>query len=420
MTEAAGRVGWREALREPPAWSLGAVLGLALVLRLGIWRAMGGPVVRGDGPSYLDWAERFARGDLSGFSDYPLHQLYPVLIAPAYVLRLSLEGYLLLLHMALSVGTVYLLYDAARQISSRRIALIVGAVAAGYPSLLLWSPFVLSETPFFFFESFFLSALLRLLAPLGRHGRVGVARFAVAALLLLFARPVSVALIAVALAAIAYRSLTERLGRLGGGRAWLALIASALIVFVGFLAIPTPARAAVLRYPTIAQSLWLSTKYASTSVREWQPVADLNRAFAERFAGDFRALYDAKLAEALEFIRTQPLTYIGMAVRRFVAYWLPALFADGWSNSHRLLDLVLVAGIYTGAALSLVRRVDLPRWTLLASALALGLLTSFSQIDTDGRYRVPAELILLLLAVDGLHETALAVWRRRATGPSLA
>jgi len=414
----ATRRAWGALAGDGP-WAFTAVMAIAVVLRLAVWLVMGGPVIRGDGPAYIEWAERLARGDLSGFQDYPLHQLYPMLLMPAYAAELPVGPYLLGLHMALSVGTVALLYDAARQFTSRRIASAVAAAAAAYPLLLLWSPFVLSETPFFFFLSLFLAALTRFLAPAGaRRGVRSLMLLGVTGALLLFARPVSVAILAACAGPVAYVAMRRSFGVRAADRSVVVAAVLALAATIALFATDTPLRRTVLRYPTVAQSLWLSTRYSSSSVAEWAPIVEQNRTLADRFAGDPDALWDHKVGEAVEFIRTRPGTYVVLAGRRFASYWMPALFSDGWSTSHRLFDLSLAISLYVGAIASLYGRRDVVRWGLFAAALSFGVLTSFSQIDTDGRYRVPAELILLLLAMDGYARLLKIVrerWRRMAT-----
>lgn len=382
-------------------WPLAFILLVAFVLRAATWRAMGGPRVAGDGPAYVEWAQRIAAGDLSGFRDYPLHQLYPALLAPAFSLGLPFGPYALLLHLALSLGTVFFLHDACRQFASQRAALACAALAAAYPSLLLWSPYVLSETPFFFFLSLFVALLARALAR--REGRQSgrLALLALSGVLILFARPVSLAILAVGGLAVGYALLADRMDARPARRITFTSAALVVLAMAALLAFDPPLRQAVLRYPTVAQSLWLSTVSSSSSVAEWAPIAEQNRAFAERYSGDFDALYEHKVDEAVTFIRTDPGQYALLAVRRFTSYWLPALFADGWSRAHRVFDLVLIVALCAGAAASLWGLRDRVRGILFAAAIAFGLLTSFSQIDTDGRYRVPAELILLMLAADG-------------------
>jgi len=396
---------------EPPRWlvapgisrprPLTLVIAGALLLRVIAWKVLAGPVIKGDAAAYLDWAQRLAVGDLSGFRDYPLHQLYPMLIAPAFRLGIPLAQYLFVLHLAMSVATVYLLYYACLQFASPRVAIAAAAIAAVYPSLLLWSAYVLSETPFFFFLSLFLASLARVLSrPEVRRPR-SLVPLGISALLLLFARPVSVPVLGAGAVAVAYVLLRGAFGARRARRFTLAGIVVLLALMTALFATVTPLRQAVLRYPTVAQSLWLSTRYSSSSLAEWQPIATENQALFDRFEGDLTAYYDFKVGEAVDFIRTRPGTYALLAGRRFTSFWLPALFSEGWSASHRLFDLVLALALYAGTVASLYGRRDLVRWTLFGAAMTLGILTSFSQIDTDGRYRVPAELTLVLLAADG-------------------
>jgi hypothetical protein len=389
------------------------VIAGAILLRAIAWRVLEGPVIKGDAAAYVEWAQRIAIGDLSGFGDYPLHQLYPVLIAPAFRLSIALAPYLFVLHLAMSVATVFLVYYACRQFAPPRVALTAAAIVAIYPSLLLWSAYVLSETPFFFFLSLFIASLAHVLSRPDARRPAALALLCVSGVLLLFARPVSVAVLGAAAIAVTYALLSDIAG---ARRARLATLAGLLLVALmttGLLATVTPLRQAVLRYPTVAQSLWLSTRYSSGSVAEWQPVAQQSQALLDRFGGDLNAFYDYKATEALDFIRTQPARYALLAGRRFTSYWLPAFFSDGWSASHRLFDLLLAFTLYVGTIASLYRRRDSVRWTLFGVALALGILTSFSQIDTDGRYRVPAELVLLPLAADGWVRLFRAGWKRR-------
>ena len=404
---------WLVALGVFPPRALTLVIAGALLLRVIAWRILEGPVIKGDGAAYIEWAQRLAAGDLSGFRDYPLHQLYPMLIAPVFRLGLPLPQYLFVLHIAMSVATVYLLYYTCRQFASPMVAVTAAAIAAIYPSLLLWSAYVLSETPFFFFLSLFVASLAHVLArPPGRRPS-GLAVLNASALLLLFARPVSVAVLAAAAIAVVYALLSDAVG---ARRARVATLAGVLVVLVMttvLFAAVAPLRHAVLRYPTVAQSLWLSTRYSSSSIAEWLPVAQQSQELLDRFGGDLNAFYDYKVGEALDFIRVHPVTYAFLAARRFTSYWLPAFFSDGWSASHRVFDLLLALALYAGMIISLYGRRDIVRWTLFGVALALGILTSFSQIETDGRYRVPAELVILLLAADGWMRLSVAGWKRR-------
>jgi hypothetical protein len=401
VTPSVRRSPWHGLAATPPRWALAAVIIAAFVVRVGVWTWVRGPIIRGDGAAYLEWAQRLAVRDLSGFKDYPLHQLYPMLIAPAYATGVPLGPYLFVLQIGLSIGTVVCLYYAARAFTSERVALFVAIAVAGYPALLFWFPYVLSETPFFFFLAFFLAALTPVLTD--RATRLGpLALLAIASVLLLFARPVSIGILGVSAVAVSYVVLSRALGL----RRARVVTATVILVFVAtataVLATDTPLRSALLRYPTVAQSLWLSTRLSSNSMAENAAVmSNENQTLNERFGDDQDALWSYKVREATDFISAHPGTYAAMALRRFTSYWMPALFAESWSRPHRVFDVVSMLVLLIGAFLSLYGRRDLARWTLVSAALGLGVLTGLSQIDTDGRYRMPAEIIVLLLAVDG-------------------
>lgn len=392
-----------------------AILALALLARIGVWLLLDGPVIRGDGPAYVEWARALADRNFSGFADYPLHQLYPMLIAPAFAAGIPLAPYLLALHFALSLATVLFLYAAVRQFAGELAAGLVGLIAAVYPALLLWFPYVLSETPFFFFVALYVWLLARILSSGSNRTPQSFLILGAAGTLMLLTRPVSLAILASSGLALALVLLT---GSIGASRARLvtlvtvvALVSTATAVLV----ISEPLRGTLLRNPTVAQSLWLSTRYSSSSFRNWQPIAEQNRTLAERFAGRPDDLWDYKVTEAMIFVRTEPAAYIGLAVQRFTSFWFPAIFADGWSRSHRAFDLLLSLALYAGVVVSLFGRAGPVRWTLASMALALGLLSSLSQIDTDGRYRVPAEVILLPLVADGYARVLLSGWHRWST-----
>ena len=87
-------------------------------------------------------------------------------------------------------------------------------------------------------------------------------------------------------------------------------------------------------------------------------------------------------------------------------------------HTHRVdaaLSLALTAGAVAVLFCAEGRRG--PVVTLLAVALSLAVLSSFSQIDSDGRYRLPAELVLLVVVplAYGRGFLALWAWRRRQT-----
>jgi len=106
---------------------------------------------------------------------------------------------------------------------------------------------------------------------------------------------------------------------------------------------------------------------------------------------------------ALNFIRTQPLEYLWMAARRFVNYWYPWLHLAQWSLRHRAFDALLSLGLTLMVIVGLRAAEDKKIATLMVGmALTLGLVTALSQIDSDGRYRLPAEILLIPVASIGV------------------
>lgn len=403
---------WRRAIESRPRTILTIIAIAAVTFRAIVWQLFEGPIIRGDARSYMAWAQAIAAGDLSGFSDYPLHQLYPVLIAPAFVAGLPVAAYLFVLQTALSLATVSLVYRAARHFTDFTAACAAASLAAGYPSLLFWYPYILSETAFFFFVALFTAALISVLRQTTGPSARSLILLAVAAVLLLFARPASIAVLAAGLPAALYVFLLPRLGRHRARRTVFAMVVTGVALLVVFFSLDTPQRRAVLRNPTIAQSFWLSTKLSSSSLSEWLPIAAESQAISERFTGRLEEAWDLKVQQASAFVRENPGDYLMLALRRCFSFWMLGAFSDGWSTKHRAFDVVLILGLFLGAFLSLMRNRDLIRVVLLAICLSLGFLTSFSQIDSDGRYRAPAELGLILLAADGF------IGHRRKAAPA--
>jgi hypothetical protein len=377
-------------------------LGGALIVRLLAWKVLHGPRIIGDAHSYILWARHIAAGDLSGFRDYPLHQLYPTLLAPAFLVGIPIALYSLVLHLALSLGTVALIYHACLRFSTPAIAAASAAVAAVYPALLFWFVYVLTETPFVFFLAVFLAMVVRLICRKQQEPAGGsVVAFAVACVLLLLARPVSVAAFPVGAVVILYDSLQRGSSRRRAATITALAVACVLVVALAFFSVDSPMRRRVLRIPTVAQSLWLTTKLSSSSITEATRMSAEHRAIGERFKTNPAAGWDFRVQQATDYIRAHPARWLGAAARRFTSYWLPAFFQDGWSPEHRLFDGVVSIALLAGAAIAIATRRDLVHVAIGAIALSFALLSTFSQIDPDARYRVPAELALLLVAPEG-------------------
>jgi hypothetical protein len=155
--------------------------------------------------------------------------------------------------------------------------------------------------------------------------------------------------------------------------------------------------------PTIAQSLWLSTKVSTGNLTETRTVVALDEKIDRMFLGtppELKAQY--KINEAIQFIKENPGTYTRMALRKLVSFWFPWAFTDTWSTPHRVVDALLSIALAVGLVLAWRTRIDTAALVLIALVTALfAVLSAFSQIDPDGRYRVPAELPLLLVVPAG-------------------
>jgi hypothetical protein len=360
----------------------------------------------GDSQQFIRWSEVLSRGDLTEPMLYPLHQMYSIFLIPMHVLAIPIPIYVLCLHLAMSTLTVWLLMLSSELLVSRPYAVCIGMLAAVYPTFVFWMPYILTETQFLFVLSLFTFAFLSLLE---RPTVTRVAWYLLATAFLLLSRPVAFP--------IAFVSGGIALGLLGAAR-WgrtrtavlgLTACAIAFITACTLLTVSASFRARVLQNPTIVQSAWLSTRVSSSNIDEILSMQSPN--LPGGTSDERLAAY--KLDYATAFIKHHPWQYVAMAAKRFSAFWFPSMFAR-WSVWHRLLDTALALSLTVGTLVPCVVRVR-HRGMYLAltlMALSLSLLTAFSQIDSDGRYRLPAELLLLPAAPAG-WALLFDRWRRR-------
>jgi hypothetical protein len=217
-----------------------------------------------------------------------------------------------------------------------------------------------------------------------------------AALLLLFSRPVSLGILGVSaviyMAVLMKRRFPRRWVMITG-----ALVIGGLVVLFAILSLPSVSQR-VLRIPSISQSLWLSTHIVAGTAEEW----DLYAYLPPDVSMTIEDVWMYKSDLALNFIRTQPLEYLWMAARRFVNYWYPWLNLAQWSLRHRAFDALLSLGLTLMVIVGLRAAEDKKNTLMVGMALTLGLVTAFSQIDSDGRYRLPAEILLIPVASIGV------------------
>jgi len=379
------------------------VLAAAFLLRYLIWLRMSGPVTAVDSATYLMFARAIARGDFGEFARLPFYLLYPLTLAPMYALSLPEAAYIQWLHLLASTATVWCLYRIGARVVSEPAGLLVAAAAAVYPFFLFWLPYVLTETLFLLCLAAYVDVYLRFLdEPRATTGALYL--FICAAFVL--SRPSAVVCVAFSWIVLAAAIATRRWGATRG----IASVAIVALLAVGAAAVAVAAspalRSRILSIPTIGQTLWASTKYSTGNLEELRRFEALDQEMHRRFVGPERERneYAFKVREAAQFIVQHPSEYLRIVARKMIAYWFPWAFADTWSLSHRLLDAAVSIGLSIGVLLSLKWRAIAP-WPLVAltmMAASFGLLSAFGQIDPDARYRLPAELIALILAVAGL------------------
>jgi 4-amino-4-deoxy-L-arabinose transferase-like glycosyltransferase len=383
-------------------WAPAAVVLVALVVRYGEWLRHDAPILGGDSPRYLGFAQSLARGDFSEFVRWPFYILYPLSLTPMYTFSLSPSTYIQCVHLAASTLTVFLLYRIGRSLVSSSFGLLVAAAAAVYPSFLFWLPYILTETLFFFCLAAYVYAYLRLM---DRQQPATALLYGIACVLLALSRPSAVPCLGFSWLVMAAYFAGRRWGIAKG----LALVAAVGVIVVvagaGLVVSSEAVQNRILSMPTIGQTLWASTQYSTGNLRELKRVGQLDQEMHARFAGvdAERREYAFKIQQSADFIRTHPGRYAVIVGHKLVAYWFPWAFADTWSPSHRVLDATVSIALSIGFLLSFTRRpLDGWRWTALtAMATSFALLSAFGQVDPDARYRVPAELIVLVLAAAG-------------------
>ncbi|MCC7417726.1 MAG: hypothetical protein IT176_11340 [Acidobacteria bacterium] len=382
--------------------SLALLAAAALAIRALAWHRLGGPIEAVDSGIYRAFAQAMARGDFSEVARLPFYALYPLTLAPMYAWRLPEPGYLAWLHVLASAGTVLVLWRIGTGLMGDRAGLLLGAAAAIYPFFLFWLPYVLTETLFLFCLALYVQAYLTAL----QSSRAGVwIWYWLAALAFAVSRPSAVVCLVFSWLVLGAARAARRWGT---ARGVVFALAAALVVATGATAVVAAspaARVRLLSIPTIGQTLWASTKYATGTIEELRELEALDQEMHRRFSGADRERreYAFKVQEAAGFISSHPLIYLGMAGRKMVAFWLPWAFAHSWSAAHRAIDALATIGLTLGALICLTRRPMAP-WplaALLAMIASFVLLSAFGQIDPDARYRLPAELLVLILAAGG-------------------
>jgi Dolichyl-phosphate-mannose-protein mannosyltransferase len=363
----------------------------------------------GDARLYLGIARSVADGHLTTHG-YPLQALYGVALTPAYVVGVDVDRWVTVLQIVVGVATVVVLYRLAMLLVRPGVAMAIGAAAAVWPTFVFWTRYIETETLFLFLLSCFLLVCARQLVTPGMTWRrwlglatsaAGVAVCRTVGILVVWAG------LAVLLAAFALRRGSVARAR----RTVLAAGVATLLAVTVMVALPV-SRNRVLELRSVSDSLWSSTRTFHSSVEHAQRRTSLPR--------DVRGLpADEQAREvsdrALTFIREHPFDYGSRVGVRVINFMFPWLTAD-WGLSHRLLDEVLSLGLValTLGALHVVPKGPRRQVLLLLLAVAgvQALAVAFGELDSEGRYRVPVELCLLLVA--GMALDGFLTRRRRA------
>jgi tetratricopeptide (TPR) repeat protein len=151
------------ALLRRPALALGAILALALALRLGHWWAVRDQPffawLAMDSQEYDRWAREIAAGDWLGSQVFFQAPLYPYLLALLYkVFGGSLDA-VYLAQTALAVAGCYALYRAGREMGGEGVGLGAALLAAVYGPFLFYDAQLLKESPAVAVTAFLLWAL---------------------------------------------------------------------------------------------------------------------------------------------------------------------------------------------------------------------------------------------------------------------
>jgi 4-amino-4-deoxy-L-arabinose transferase-like glycosyltransferase len=379
--------------------TLGAVFGLAVVVRLAVLAAFG-PKLSVDSQSYLlQGAEILRQGPLS-FLGFAAEQ------SPLYSLLFSVCAAVAGPNAAWAVGVVQAVLGGltavllasftSRATGDRLAGTLAGLIAAVHVTFVFWSRYVLTDTLLLFL----LAGAMWFLLALASSRRPFVDGLITSALLLLLV-------------------LTRRTNALASGV--LLIVAVALgrkqrLALLG-LAVPVALGLAVLasgamRARTGGGLLDRAGAYAWQAVYmglQWTEQARATNGVDVHLSeipddAERGAFYrDASLG----WIRSDPGYFAAQAARKFKVLWLPYLPED--STAHKLISAVYLLPLYALGVWGWLRsRTNTPFILIATTGVAVFTLVCLvTFVDYDQRYRLPAELFLIPLSAVGL-ERALA------------
>lgn len=399
--------------------SLVFAMVLTVAVRLVYFVHADGPILSPDSHTYLSVADSFLAGDFQVGAGTLSPPLLPLMLLPYKLLGMDLGLYVGLLYSGLAALTTMFAFLFVRRFIAPNAALLAGVAVALNPGFIFWFPYVLTETPYIFFLSAAVYAGSRFVErptlPLGLG--------ALASLLACGSmRTASLVIVPVGVFVVCY-ALSGRLTHALRKRARVALIATGVASTLALAATAYSQREALLSHKALSWALAYSAWMDSNATSDYLAVADRINKHDAAYAAQGQSEGEARRElsrQALETIAADPLGYAVAVVRRFAAFWWTALLQKDWSLVHRAFDTVVTWGLL-GAALAVALRLSngggvhaLP-WAL---ALALAAVCALTHVETDGRYRLPAELILCLYAPSFYVQLASRLRARRGSGQS--
>lgn len=383
---------------------------LAIIVR-GLYWVVVPDIGAGDSSLFFHVAHGILSGEMAVLAEFPFHIVYSLFLIPGYILPGGFSWYIPLLNIVLSAIAVIFLYLVSLEITEdESVHFITMLLVIFHPYLLHWMKYVLTEAVFIPALLVLVHLTIKILKqPESKSGLLWV----LCVSLLFFTRPVSF-LVLVVLGTFSLVAWS----RFKFPRQWILTTGVNILVglIVGAFVIFNPGiNQRLMKLPTIIQSLWLSTRVVSGTFEEYKK----DTLPPEISVLSVDEQWEYKKEYALDFIQSQPLQYLSMAVKRFFNFYYPWMQPQ-WSIRHRIFDAILSLGMTISVIASFRGSAEKKLiLLLLGCALALGITTAFSQIDTDGRYRLPAEILLIPVAVTGfvyIINAMLSFWKKVVTG----
>lgn len=312
-------------------------------------------------------------GGAVAFADLP--PLLPMLFA-----LLPSDRWIALLIAIAGSLVAPVIYVAVARRHGARAGVLAGIACALEPAFLQWSRYLLTDV----FGLLSLAVLLERLTAQPSAARAFTTGIACA---VGFLTRAALALPSVVCAAAVVA---------GGGIRTLALVALGALLVIGPLSLRN---VMAIGTPVPYRDQGLQIVYAGTM---WNPVGRGTQGVDIHYPD---GLFDLRPAdreafyrrEIIAFVTDHPAEFIALSVRKLVWFWHPAY--PEWSLTHRIVSTAYLSVLYAMAIVGMLKTWrDRLTKTAFAMVAMTALTASLTIVDYDARYRVPAELCLIVLA----------------------